>query len=153
MKFKINFHLAKPINKVMINRLISEYPKQYSTPKFLLFIRDMVKKGWEVRLHTVKVSKYVFVYRDNLIFKIRFSNHKPIRSKQFQRDSDFYVGISHKGKALLTEDVAQIITQKWEDYSPMPTNSNPNRQWTQKECEKMDEREAEAEWHDDLPKD
>jgi len=28
-----------------------------------------------------------------------------------------------------------------------------DRKWTQKECEEMDEREAEAEWHDDLPND
>ena len=29
----------------------------------------------------------------------------------------------------------------------------PDREWTQKECEEMDEREAESEWYDDLPND
>ena len=29
----------------------------------------------------------------------------------------------------------------------------PDRQWTQKECEEMDEREFESELHDDLPND
>ena len=29
----------------------------------------------------------------------------------------------------------------------------PDRQWTKKECEEMDEREAESEWNDDLPND
>ena len=33
------------------------------------------------------------------------------------------------------------------------TEHAPNREWTQKECEEMDEREADAEWHDDLPND
>jgi len=29
----------------------------------------------------------------------------------------------------------------------------PDREWTQKECEEMDEREFESELHDDLPND
>jgi len=111
MRFKINFHVAKPIDEFLINRLINEYPKQYSTPKYLIFIRKMIQKGWEARLHTVEASKYVFVYREDLIYKIRFSNHKPSYLRQQKKDSDFYVGISHKGKALLTEDVIKIITR------------------------------------------
>jgi len=46
MRFKINFHVAKPIDEFLINRLINEYPKQYSTPKYLIFIREMIQEGW-----------------------------------------------------------------------------------------------------------
>ena len=110
MEYKINFHVAKRIDEMKVNQLINNYPRHFSTPKYLLFIREMLQKGWEVRLHEVEVSKYVFVYRDKLIFKIRFSNHKPSYSRQQKKDSDFYVGISHQGKALLTEDVIKKIT-------------------------------------------
>jgi len=146
MKFKVNFHVAKQINETTIEQMINNYPKQYSTPKYLYFIQNMIKKGWSARLHQVEVSKYVFVYRSNTIFKIRFSNHKPIKWKQMRKDCDFYVGISHQGKALLTEDVINLITEEWDSHSS-------DREWTQKECEEADEREAEAEWHDDLPND
>ena len=35
----------------------------------------------------------------------------------------------------------------------MTLKPTPDRQWTQKECEEADEREAESDWHDDLPND
>ena len=114
MPFRINFHVAQRISEVTIDRMIYEYPKRYDTPRYMLFIQTMLSYGWDVKLHTVEVSKYVFVYRDNLLFKIRFSNHKPSYSRQYKKDSDFYVGISHKGKALLTKDVVKIITKKWD---------------------------------------
>lgn len=57
---------------------------------------EMLRDGWEVKMHVVKDSKYIFVTKGELIFKIRFSNHKPAYTRQKKNDCDFYVGISHK---------------------------------------------------------
>lgn len=92
-------------------KLIKNYPKQYSTPKYLLFIRDMIEDGWEVKLHEVRVSKYVFVTKGTQTFKIRFSNHKPILSKELEEDCDFYVGVSHK-QVSTTQQIMEAVKQK-----------------------------------------
>lgn len=48
-------------------------------------------------------SKYITVRHQGRQFKVRFSNHKPIRSRQFSNDCDFWVGFHHEGWSK-TED-------------------------------------------------
>lgn len=118
-KFRKNFHIAKEINGFRCDRLIERYPPQYATPKYLVFIREMLRDGWEVKIYEVERSKYVFITKDDFIFKIRFSNHKPIYAKQRANDCDFYVGISHK-KTFTTEQVIQKIKKIYENRSSEP---------------------------------
>lgn len=75
--------------------MIAKYPKQYTPPKYMFFMLDMLRDGWEVKLYTARVSKYVFVKKGELFYKIRFSNHKPRHDRETERDCDFYVGVSH----------------------------------------------------------
>lgn len=77
-------------------------------------MKSMLNDGWEVKLYEVKRSKYVFVSKHNMLFKIRFSNHKPIYEKEMKSDCDFYVGISHK-QVSTTDQVIQKIKQEYDD--------------------------------------
>jgi hypothetical protein len=95
MKTKINYHKAKKHTLTLVNQLIDDYPKKYSTPKWLLFTKQMIEDGWKVRIYQARVSKYIFITKADFIFKIRFSNHKPIYQKEMENDCDFYVGVSH----------------------------------------------------------
>lgn len=119
--FRTNFHVAKEINGFRCDRLIEQYPPQYNTPKYLLFLREMLQDGWEAKIYEVERSKYVFITKDELIFKVRFSNHKPIYQRQKANDCDFYVGISHK-QAQTTEEVIRKIKDIYANRS-----NNPDR--------------------------
>lgn len=109
MRFKRNFHLAKNCKLSRIDKMIEFYPKQYPIPKYLLFIKQMLEANWKVKLYEVKVSKYVFVFKGEDIFKVRFSNHKPIYEKEIQSDCDYYVGVSHTQCSTTDEIVKKII--------------------------------------------
>ncbi|MCK5061741.1 hypothetical protein KAR28_04270 [Candidatus Parcubacteria bacterium] len=71
----------------------------------------MLEAGWDVKLYVAKVSKYVFIIRDDVVFKIRFSNHKPLLFKEEESDCDFYVGISHK-QVSTTEQLIKKLDAK-----------------------------------------
>lgn len=110
--FKINLHVAKTLSLYQVEKLIRKYPPQFSTPKYLLFMKTMLTAGWAVKLHEVKVSKYVFVKaKDGAVYKIRFSNHKPLYGRELENDCDFYVGISHK-QVSTTEQITKKLVQK-----------------------------------------
>lgn len=82
-----------------VEQLIADYPSQYPTPKYLLFMRYALDKGFQVSLHRAvrTVSKYVFVYHGQRRFKVRFSNHVPALYQELTKDCDFYVGICNTG--------------------------------------------------------
>jgi hypothetical protein len=108
--FRVNYHIAKPMNELRVDRMIENYPSQYSTPKYMTFMWQMIKSGWEVKLHVVKDSKYVFTSKGDLIFKTRFSSHKPSYHRQKKNDCDFYVGISHK-QVHTTDQIIKMIKE------------------------------------------
>jgi hypothetical protein len=112
MKFKKNFHKARVCNIKNTAKKISGYSNtKYEAPKYLRFILRMLREGWGVRLYipgSSKTSKYVFVSKGEEIYKIRFSNHKPIINRELDNDCDFYAGISNL-HVMKTEDIARII--------------------------------------------
>lgn len=110
-KFKKNHHLAKKWDLGKVGKAIENYPAQYRTPKYLLFIKHWIEAGWDVRVYEVRVSKYVFIEKGDYIFKIRFSNHKPIESREQQSDCDYYVGISNH-QTSTTEEIIKKITEQ-----------------------------------------
>lgn len=109
MKFKKNLHIAKPCRLEKINKMIEHYPKPYAPAKYLIFIKAMLEAGWKVKIYVAnKVSKYVFIIKGDTIYKIRFSNHKPLYGKELENDCDFYVGISHK-QVTTTEELLKKL--------------------------------------------
>lgn len=108
-KFKKNLHLAKQCRLEDIERQILNYPSRFPVPKYLVFIKTMIMNGWSVRLYVAnKVSKYIFIKRGEAVYKIRFSNHKPLYEKEIENDCDFYVGMSHT-QCSTTEEIMQKL--------------------------------------------
>lgn len=95
-QFKKNIHRAKKIGYMKIRTMIKKYPSQYPTPKYMQFIKAMIEAKWQVKLYEARVSKYVFCIKGDEVYKIRFSNHKPLLDREEAEDCDYYVGISHK---------------------------------------------------------
>jgi hypothetical protein len=94
----------------MVDERIAEYTTKYPVAKWLLFIKDMIEAGWNIKVYEVRVSKYVFVYKENTMYKIRFSNHKPIYHRELENDCDFYAGVSNKN-CLTTEEIKKRILE------------------------------------------
>lgn len=71
----------------------------YSKPKWIRFCEVLLAEGYEVWGYEARqtVSKYITVgYPGNRCrFKVRFSNHKPIKERELQGDCDFFVGITN----------------------------------------------------------
>jgi hypothetical protein len=69
----------------------------YPCPKWIEFSEEFLKLGFQVTLYEAKttVSKYITVVKDKHRFKVRFSNHKPIKHRELQGDCDFFVGVTN----------------------------------------------------------
>lgn len=93
-----------------IQELIENYPRQYPTPKYLLFMLEMSKCGFEVSLHKSKstVSKYIYLRKGDKQYKVRFSNHRSNFRHELEADCDFYVGVGNMG-VKTTETVIKEI--------------------------------------------
>lgn len=115
MPFKANIHLAREVTLENLKKEMDEYSTRYDskypTPKYMRFMRELLESGWRVKLYEARVSKYVFVSKGEHLYKIRFSNHKPIYAKERDNDCDYYVGISHK-QVSTTEKILSILKTK-----------------------------------------
>ena len=110
MKFKKNIHISKWYCLNAIKRQIRRYPKKYATPKYLQFCKKMLENGWKVKIYTAKVSKYVFIIKRDRVYKIRFSNHRPLLFKEEEEDCDYYVGISNKQMTTTEELIIKLCS-------------------------------------------
>lgn len=89
--------------------------KSYPLPKWIQFCELMLQLGFKVELYKAMNtrSKYVFITKNNITRKIRFSNHKPAYTKQkIEEDSDYYVGVSHSG-VITTEKLIEVIKEEY----------------------------------------
>ncbi len=66
----------------------------YDKAKWIEFAETMLRCGYEVILYEARntFSKYLTVWNGSLSYKVRFSNHKPIRHREEAGDCDFFVG-------------------------------------------------------------
>lgn len=70
----------------------------YSKPRWIEFSEILLQAGYELKIYEAKstVSKYITVYNKKGVgFKVRFSNHLPIKSKELEGDCDFFVGVTN----------------------------------------------------------
>jgi hypothetical protein len=74
------------------------FPKQ----KWVEFCEALLKEGYWLTLYEARqtYSKYITVRKaGHSPFKVRFSNHKPIKSRELSGDCDFFVGVTNLGIA------------------------------------------------------
>lgn len=71
----------------------------FETPKYVQFCQIMHNQGYTCHLYEARQtpSKYVTVSHGGKSFKVRFSNHKPIHTRELRGDCDFFVGITNLG--------------------------------------------------------
>lgn len=76
--------------------------------KWILFCRYFMSKGYKIRLYEARrtVSKYITLIKDGKSCKVRFSNHRPIREREKNKDCDFFVGVTNF-QVITAHDVAK----------------------------------------------
>lgn len=96
MKKARNLIITKEFLEFRAERSISA---GYSKQKWVEFCEKLLEYNYELSLYEAKetVSKYVTVRKHNKEFLVRFSNHKPNRSRESNGDCDFFVGRTHTG--------------------------------------------------------
>ncbi len=70
--------------------------------KWIYFCEEIIRLGFTAELYEARQthSKYITVRRPDdwsKSFKVRFSDHKPIRYREMAGDCDFFVGHTHTG--------------------------------------------------------
>lgn len=80
-------------------------------PKWVQFCKQLLEEGYVLKLHEAyeTMSKYITVYgAGDTKYKIRFSNHKPIKGLELAGSCDFFVGITHTG-ARTTQEALEAV--------------------------------------------
>ena len=80
--------------------------------KWILFCRYFMSKGYKIRLYEARktVSKYITLIKDGKSCKVRFSNHRPIREREKNKDCDFFVGVTNF-QVITAQDVANNVAK------------------------------------------
>lgn len=120
MKVKQQFVKTKKPRKISgskINRGVLKHREEfvkklgYEKQKWVYFCEVMLDNGFELYLYEAKetVSKYITVCNGEKEFKVRFSNHPPIRSREIKGDCDFFVGRTNFKTTNTTEAIMETL--------------------------------------------
>lgn len=76
------------------NKFLATKVYKKNKQKWIVYCEYFLALGYPITMYEAlkTVSKYITVYCGNLTFKVRFSDHKPIPSKEARADCDFFVG-------------------------------------------------------------
>ena len=88
--------------------------KNYPKPKWIMFCETLLNAGYHITLYEARstCSKYITIHEpNNKKFKIRFSNHRPNRFRESNKDCDFFVGVSNFN--ITTTEDALIAVEHW----------------------------------------
>lgn len=105
----------RKINQDFLNHRVKlAVDKGYKKQKWVEFCEEMLKKGFVLSLYEARrtVSKYITVKHPDdhsRSFKVRFSNHKPIKHKEQAGDCDFFVGITHLGVSTTDQAIKATL--------------------------------------------
>lgn len=84
----------------------------YGKQKWVEFCETMLDNGLKCSLYEARrtVSKYITV-RDTTgrRFKVRFSNHRPIKEREDANDCDFFVGIANKKTTTTAQAIVATL--------------------------------------------
>ena len=109
--------MKKITNKYLTFELLKQKTsKKYGKQKWIIFAEELLNKGFKVSLYEARrtFSKYLTVEKDGKYFKVRFSNHKPIKERELNNDCDFFVGVTNY-KVTTTEDALKAVYTFFEE--------------------------------------
>ncbi len=97
---------VKVTKKLLDQRAKIVMDKGYSKQKWIEFCEQLLEEGYVCYLYEARqtFSKYITIKKKKVEVKVRFSNHRPIKSRELNNDCDFFVGITHTG--IRTKDDA-----------------------------------------------
>jgi hypothetical protein len=84
----------------------------YAKQKWISFCERVMGAGLKVSLYEARatVSKYITVSDGRRQFKVRFSNHRPIKAREADGDCDFFVGVCNS-ITTTTDQAADAVRQ------------------------------------------
>lgn len=108
--------------KVTHDYLKTKVTSKYAKQKWIEFCEHLINDGFELSLYEARqtVSKYITVSHNGRSFKVRFSNHLPIKQRELSGDCDLFVGKTHTG--VINTKTAILQVYKWAD--PVWVNAN-----------------------------
>lgn len=107
----------KKLSNVKVTKQILEHRVNfsknlgYSKQKWVEFCEVMMENEFQLYLYEARqtVSKYITVSDGNKEFKVRFSNHAPIKAREVAGDCDFFVGRTHLGVTNTTQAIMETL--------------------------------------------
>lgn len=89
--------------------------KEFGKQKWIEFCEILIGEGFSCSLYEAKNthSKYITVsekMQPYKYFRVRFSDHKPSKPKENQKDCDFYVGVGNNG-VYTTQDALKAVRE------------------------------------------
>lgn len=120
MKKITNQYLTKEILK-------QKTSKKYGKQKWIIFAEELLNKGYKISLYEARrtFSKYLTVEKGEKQFKVRFSNHKPIKEREENNDCDFFVGVTNY-KVTTTEDALDAVYKYFKEKEKNMTTELQN---------------------------
>lgn len=109
-------HRKKQTNAIITSALLqsrrdSLAARGFSKPKWVKFCEVLLQEGFTLSLYEARQtrSKYITVIKEGCQpFKVRFSDHKPIRQREEAKDCDFFVGVTHLGVTHTGQAIAAV---------------------------------------------
>ena len=123
MRRKRRNQIKKAKNRHLSPEYLDRRTKQllrhgYGKTKWIEFSETLLKAGFTVTLYEAKntYSKYLTIIREEKRFKVRFSNHKPNKTKEELNDCDFFVGVCNL-KTTTTNDALWAVKEYFDGVS------------------------------------
>lgn len=103
-------------HKLTLSYLENRVSETYGKQKWIQFCEILINEGYDTYLYEARktFSKYITIRKGNKKFKVRFSNHKPIKYKELLKDCDFFVGVNNF-KVTTTDDALNAVRQYMEE--------------------------------------
>lgn len=86
---------------------------EFKIQKWISFSEKLLEMGLDIYLYEAKktASKYITIQYKNKIYRVRFSDHKPIKQREEKMDCDFFVGVNNN--SVKTTEDALVAVQAW----------------------------------------
>lgn len=108
------------------NRVAQAEAKGFGKAKWIEFCEAMMAEGYYLKLYEARktVSKYITVIKPDdpsHRYKVRFSNHRPIKHREVSGDCDFFVDVTNLGVTTTEQAIKATLT-----FFNQPKEENKN---------------------------